>query len=128
MEYVENADFVQLRRVAGELHDDHRRRCRRAQGYGLGYLKLDVSPVRQKLPQVEDLINVNYALGGLATVLEYDSRDTIFSPTRGMYGKLVARTYADWLGSDDEFMACGGKVFKYLHLSDDFDFVLRVER
>ena len=91
------------------------------------YLKLDVSPVRQQLPQVEDLINVNYALGGLAAVLEYDSRDTIFTPTRGMYGKLVARTCAGWLGSDHEFMAYSGKVFKYLHLSDDFDLALRVE-
>jgi len=91
------------------------------------YLKLDVSPERQQLPQVEDLINDNYALGGLAAVLEYDSRDTIFTPTRGMYGKLVARTYAGWLGSDDEFMAYSGKVFKYLHLSDDFDLALRVE-
>jgi hypothetical protein len=44
-----------------------------------------------------------------------------------MYGKLVARTYAGWLGSDDEFMAYSGKVFKYLHLSDDFDLALRVE-
>ncbi|BBO78552.1 glyceraldehyde-3-phosphate dehydrogenase [Desulfosarcina widdelii] len=91
------------------------------------YLKLDASFENQALPQVEDLINGNYALSGLAAVLEYDSRDTIFTPTRGMYGKLVARTYADWLGSDDDFMAYSGKVFKYLHLFDDFDLALRVQ-
>jgi hypothetical protein len=91
------------------------------------YAKLDVSPENKELPQVEDLINVNYTLGGLAAVLEYDTRDTIFTPTRGLYGKLVARTYAGWLGSDNEFQAYSGKAFKYLHLSDDFNLALRAE-
>jgi hypothetical protein len=91
------------------------------------YADLDVSPQNQKLPQVEALMNFDYTLGGLAAVLEYDSRDTIFTPTRGMYGKLVARTFQDWLGSDDEFQAYSGKIFKYLPLFEDFNLALRVE-
>ena len=91
------------------------------------YSKLDVSPTSQEPSQVEALLNGDYDIGALAAVLEYDSRDTIFTPTRGMYGKLVARTYQEWLGSDDEFMAYSGKVFKYFHLSDDFDLALRGE-
>ena len=91
------------------------------------YAKIDASLTNQEYPQVDDLIDGDYTLGGLAAVLEYDSRDTIFTPTRGMYGKLVARTYADWLGSDEEFQAYSAKVFKYLHLSEDVDLALRVE-
>jgi len=91
------------------------------------YATIDVSPESQTLPEVDELIDGDYALGGLAAVLEYDSRDTIFTPAQGMYAKLVARTYADWLGSDEEFQGYSGKIFKYLHLSDDFDLALRVE-
>jgi hypothetical protein len=91
------------------------------------YAKLDVSLKNQKYPQLENLINGDYALGGLAAVLEYDSRDTIFTPTRGMYSKLVARTYADWLGSDEEFQSYSAKASKYLDLSDDFILALRLE-
>ena len=91
------------------------------------YATLEVAPESQALPEVADLINGDFALGGLAAALEYDSRDSIFTPTRGMYGKLVARMYVDWLGGDDEFQAYSGKIFKYLHLSDDFDLALRLE-
>jgi hypothetical protein len=91
------------------------------------YSELDVSPTSQELPEVEALLDGNYTIGGLAAALEYDSRDTIFTPTQGMYGKLVARTYQDWLGSDAEFLAYSGKVFKYLPLSEDFNLALRVE-
>ena len=91
------------------------------------YSELDVSPTSQELPEVEALLNGNYTMGGLAAVLEYDSRDTIFTPTKGMYGKLVARTYQDWLGSDAEFQAYSGKVFQYLPLSEDFNLALRIE-
>lgn len=91
------------------------------------YSKLDASRVNQSFPQVGELIDGDYSIGGLGGVLEYDSRDTIFTPTQGAYGKLVAATYADWLGSDDNFMSFRGKIFKYLHLSDNFDLGLRAE-
>ena len=72
-------------------------------------------------------MNQDYKVGGLGAVLEYDSRDTIFTPTRGAYGKLVAVTHANWLGSDYDYTSYRGKLFKYLHLSRKFVPGLRAE-
>lgn len=91
------------------------------------YATVNSSPVDYQGPLVNALLNQAYRMSGLAAVLEYDSRDTIFTPTRGAYGKLVAQTYAGWLGSDYDFTNYRGKLFEFLPLSRDFDLGLRVE-
>lgn len=96
-------------------------------GANYTYVTLDSSPVKNRQLQLDELTNQTYNIGGLAAVLEYDTRDTIFTPTRGAYAKLVAEKHASWLGSDDEFMSYRGKLFKFLRLSEDFDLGLRFE-
>jgi hypothetical protein len=91
------------------------------------YFTLNSSPVDQVGSVVDELLDQEYKIGGLGAVLEYDTRDSIFTPIRGAYGKLVAVTHASWLGSDYDFMSYRGKLFKYLHLSRDFDLGIRAE-
>ena len=41
--------------------------------------------------------------GGLSPILEYDSRDNIFTPNKGYNAKLEWSYYDNWLGSDNQF-------------------------
>lgn len=92
------------------------------------YSHIEASAGDTMPPALAGLLDRSYSVAGLAAVLEYDSRDTIFTPTRGLYGKLVARTYADWLGGDSDFMAYSGKIFQYLPLvKDRLDLALRLQ-
>jgi hypothetical protein len=96
-------------------------------GANYTYATVNSSLVKQQETLLEELLDQEYRIGGLGAVLEYDSRDTIFTPSRGAYGKLVLATHAEWLGSDYEFRSFRGKLFKYLPLSRDFDLGLRLE-
>ena len=97
-------------------------------GANYTYLTLTSSPVDNNAPdEINALLERGYQVGGLGATLEYDSRDTIFTPTRGAYGKLVAETHADWLGSDYDFMSYRGKLFEFLPVAKAFDLGLRVE-
>lgn len=45
----------------------------------------------------------NSNVGGLTPSLTYDTRDTIFTPTRGTYADLSVGVFSEALGGDDEF-------------------------
>jgi hypothetical protein len=51
---------------------------------------------------------------------EYDSRDNIFTPSRGIFSAVDALFYAPGIGSDDSFQSYRAHVFAYLPLGNSF--------
>lgn len=64
---------------------------------------------------------------GLALVADYDSRDTIFTPSTGVSASLKARRFATWLGGDDDFWSVESKAFGYYQLAPPLVLGLRLD-
>ncbi|MDM0034411.1 BamA/TamA family outer membrane protein [Variovorax sp. J22P271] len=57
---------------------------------------------------------------GLGLTLEHDSRDSIFTPSKGWTGALDAMFYAPGIGSDTRFESYRGHLFAYWPFARDF--------
>jgi outer membrane protein assembly factor BamA len=85
---------------------------------GLGYalatvqVEFDAPAATPGLPDFHDESQV----GGLMPSLTYDSRDTIFTPTRGTYVDTTAGLFSEALGGDDEFQRVSLVGIHYLPL------------
>jgi hypothetical protein len=55
-------------------------------------------------------------VGGLTPTLTFDTRDNIFTPTRGTYVELSAGLFSEALGGDDEFQRVQIIAMQYLEL------------
>ena len=55
-------------------------------------------------------------VGGLTPSFTYDSRNTIFTPTRGTYVEATAGVFSQALGGDDEFQRVNVTAMHYLPL------------
>jgi hypothetical protein len=62
-------------------------------------VSFDAPPGTTGLPDFQHRSNV----GGVTPSLTYDSRDNIFTPTRGTYVEATAGLFSEALGSDQEF-------------------------
>ena len=91
------------------------------------YASLNSAPVDDQDRLLNALLDQEYRIGGLAAVLEYDSRDVIFTASQGIYAKLVAERNTEALGSDSDYDALRAKLFHYQPLSSDLNLALRVE-
>ena len=72
---------------------------------GLRYLYADVVAEFDRedvLPDVE-LLERDERLSALTPILSYDSRDNLFTPTRGAYGEATVAVFSEALGSDSDF-------------------------
>lgn len=56
---------------------------------------------------------------GLGLSLEYDSRDSSFTPARGWFGAVDGTWYHDAIGSDSDFRLYRGRTFAYFPLGED---------
>lgn len=72
----------------------------------------DAPPTTPRLPDAQGNSNV----GGLAPSLTYDSRDNIFTPTRGTYMEATAGLFSKALGGDSEFQRVNVIGMQYLSL------------
>lgn len=85
---------------------------------GLGYslsatqVKFDAPPGTPGLPDFHG----NSQVGGLTPSFTYDSRDNIFTATRGTYFETAAGLFSQVLGSDDEFQKVNLIAIQYLPL------------
>jgi hypothetical protein len=64
---------------------------------------------------------------GIGPTLEYDSRDNIFTPSRGWTGSLDLTFYDPAWGSDNRFEAYRAHVFAYWPLGTDFVLGARID-
>lgn len=94
---------------------------------GLGYtfattrVAFDAPPATPGLPPFQR----DSQVGGLTPTLSYDSRDNLFTPTRGTFAEATAGLFSEALGGDDEFQRGGLIVVHYLPLHPKLTLGLR---
>ncbi len=76
---------------------------------GLGYTlaSTDISFNREEAGSQLPEFSRESRIGGLTPSLSYDSRDNIFTPTRGTYVEAAAGLFSQALGGDNEFQRVG---------------------
>jgi Omp85 superfamily domain len=89
---------------------------------GLRWIYLDLEarfesnrPLPAFLPQSQSVRS-----SGIGPVFEHDSRDNIFTPSRGWYANLEGLFYSPDIGSDEKFEIYRGRVYGYYPLSSAF--------
>lgn len=72
--------------------------------------KFDLSEILPpELPDPE----FDFDLAGLGVYVQYDGRDSVFTPTRGLTAKLAYTNHGDTWGSDFDFDRYKGSLFHY---------------
>jgi hypothetical protein len=98
---------------------------------GANYTYMNIKTSPNNLPDpLNDFANQlidDKTYSGLAAAAEYDSRDSIFTPNRGIYGKAVLAFFNEALGSDRNFNNLRTKLFYYNQLRDDLVLGARIE-
>jgi hypothetical protein len=87
----------------------------------LGYVLASSTIGFDLLPAVESLpdFQAESRVGGLLAGLTFDSRDNIFTPTRGTYLDASAGLFSEALGSDTDFQRLGLTGIHYRPLAKD---------
>jgi len=83
----------------------------------------DAAAEAAKLPEFQR----DSSVGGLTPSLTYDTRDNIFTPTRGTYAELTGGLFSEALGGDDDFQRARFIGMQYLPLGSRFYLGLRAE-
>lgn len=115
-----------LEPLAGLVHAKYRLADSRWWG-GLGYalattqVEFDVPAATPGLPAFQS----DSRVGGLTPSLTYDSRNTIFTPTRGTYFETTVGIFSEALGGDDEFQRVNLVAMHYLPLHPKWTLGLR---
>ena len=66
-------------------------------------------------------------MGGLAAILQYDSRDSTFTPSKGLFAKAVVRRFDDKFGGEQNFWRNGTKAFYFIPALESLVVGLRAE-
>jgi len=96
---------------------------------GANYLYVDIESKKnsEELPILDPLFEQTFKMGALAAVAQYDTRDTIFTPSKGLFAKATIRRFDEDFGGNENFWRYGAKAFYFHPLSDKLVFGLRVE-
>jgi len=93
---------------------------------GLRYVYSKIEPHLESEPQFPGLAdNIDIKISAPAAVLEYDSRNSLFTPTRGMYAESVYLASRESLGATEEFERFQQVVMGWLPLGDRVTLGLR---
>ena len=66
-------------------------------------------------------------MGGLAGIFQYDSRDTTFTPSEGLFAKATVRRFDENLGGEQNFWRYGAKAFYFIPAGNSIVLGLRAE-
>ena len=66
-------------------------------------------------------------MGAVSLIAQYDSRDTIFTPTRGLFAKVTARRFDEIFGGDQSFWRNDAKAFYFIPATSSLVVGLRTE-
>jgi hypothetical protein len=96
---------------------------------GLRYIYAQVDPsLEDAPPQFPGLLDdVHMKISAPAAVLEYDSRNNLFTPTRGLFAESVFLASRDELGASEEFERFQQVVMGWLPLGDAVTLGLRAD-
>ncbi|NTW65673.1 MAG: BamA/TamA family outer membrane protein [Nitrospirae bacterium] len=86
-------------------------------GYALASTQVDFD-APDKIPGLQDLRGES-RVGGFAPTLSYDSRDNMFTPSKGTFVELTAGFFAPAFGGDDEFQRSNLTAIQYVPLHPD---------
>jgi len=69
----------------------------------------------------------DFDLAGLGVFVEYDGRNTVFTPTQGLSAKFTYKNFDDNWGSDYDYDDYKGSLFHYTPFGDYSSLGLRIE-
>lgn len=69
----------------------------------------------------------DFTLGALDVFVEYDGRNSTFTPTKGLAAKLKYQNFDDTWGSDFNYDLFSGELFKYIPFGDYSSLGLRLD-
>ena len=69
----------------------------------------------------------NFDLAGLGVFIEYDGRNTVFTPTKGLSAKFTYKNFDDNWGGDYDYDDYKGSLFHYTPFGDYSSLGLRLE-
>ncbi len=94
-------------------------------GLGYGFAKVDVSftapPSTPGLPSFDRQTKI----GALMPSIAYDTRDNIFTPTKGWFAEASASLASDTIGSDHNFQKLSGIAIYYAPLAEKLSLGVR---
>ena len=96
---------------------------------GGNYLYVDVESKKnsEELPILNPIFEQTFKMGALAAIAQYDTRDTIFTPSKGVFAKASIRRVDEKFGGNENFWRYGAKVFYFQPLSNKIILGLRAE-
>jgi len=95
---------------------------------GLRYIYAQVEPKLADEPQFPGLADsINMKISAPAAVLEFDSRNNLFTPTRGMFAESVYMASREELGASEDFERFQQVVMGWLPLADNWTLGLRAD-
>jgi hypothetical protein len=96
---------------------------------GGNYLYVDMESKRNDgaLPILDRFFERELKMGALSAVAQYDTRDTIFTPSEGLFAKATLRRFDENFGGNENFWRYGAKAFYFHPLFDNVTLGLRLE-
>jgi len=96
---------------------------------GLNYVYGDLRTQRnnRRLPSMGDYYDHRYKMGALGSIIQYDSRNSIFTPSEGLFAKATVRHFDECFGGNQNFWRYGGKMFYYLNAGRSVNLGIRIE-
>jgi hypothetical protein len=96
---------------------------------GGNYLYIDLESKRNDgaLPILDSFFERQFKMGAIAAVVQYDTRDNIFTPSNGIFAKATMRRFDESFGGNENFWRYGAKVFYFHPLSEKLILGLRIE-
>jgi hypothetical protein len=93
---------------------------------GLRYVYAQVEPKLRDTPQFPGLADsIDMKISAPAAVLQFDSRNNLFTPTRGMYSESMYMASREDLGATEEFERFQQVVMGWLPIADRWTLGLR---
>ena len=96
---------------------------------GGNYIYVDIESTKnnEELPILNPLFEHEFKMGALAAVIQYDTRDTIFTPSEGLFAKATLRRFDENFGGNENFWRYGAKAFYFHPLMEKVTLGLRIE-
>ena len=80
-----------------------------------------------KLADIINQFEPEIKMGGLAAIVQYDSRDSTFTPSKGLFAKATIRRFDESFGGKQNFWRNGAKAFYFIPATSSLVVGLRAE-